>query len=557
MNRYFTTRRMLVASVLATLLVVRAALGAPEQTSFATTSAEFLETLLQCAVWGAALGLVISICSVEDILGKRLSRKEVVAYWLFGPLLGTTLIAGPVALFGGLSAFVGADHWLVALICVMTLWAMYDTYRFIAWLSESPSASEVRKGSMAKKHPLRGQVQIDVTPSGDFEVAPVAPTSDGRTPPRNALLAASAVVALAAVAYLFWLPTSISREINGVPSEERTASAAPSQATGSPPPTPTLDASPPYNSGPRRPVPKPRATRSSPVWPSLASPDDDGADTVFVPQFIEFRGQRRLDSDRPTRILPPSSLVFAYDRIQVIKVVSLAEIPEADRDRALAWESQGNQFRESVIPSDTTHIIRGDVEVTVGDLYGTDSLSVRAAIEDHANIRQVELVLSHAPRGPPAAALVPRVYQELVAPELAEALNNLNDEQRRRMPRALAVAGWVRPPPGRPLRTVYVVGSIKNFRGPDQYNQSELVANILDLTPRERNVPEFNVVTREHPSFSEVIENRSELWKLAPPILAAVAGLRRGSQVSPRPGPPKPTYTPPVRPPGRRGPVRP
>ncbi len=73
-----------------------------------------------------------------------------------------------------------------------------------------------------------------------------------------------------------------------------------------------------------------------------------------------------------------------------------------------------------------------------------------------------------------------------------------------------------RPPPV-PV-TVYIVGEVKTFSGPEQYGQSKLVASVIDLSPTEADYAEYlrksyeweSEVQKRASSYGQI--PRSELW---------------------------------------------
>lgn len=302
---------------------------------------------------------------------------------------------------------------------------------------------------------------------------------------------------------------------------------------------------------------------SSSVATSLAPPTQ----TVGVPAFVAFRAERRIQNESR-----PFSVVFAYDRVRVVVVNSVNDIPRQARRAAVNEARTPAEFLRTV-SSDSTHIIVGAVDITVGDLFAVDQLSVRMAIRDQ-QIRDLSLVLSQAPRGPPSL-LVPTSTARIIAgspfttvtndippvftPDPFKLNSGLTAEQLRDLgltPEQLRDLGIVKPPSAelpkwpfprtgnparfraepivavdawqnalndRPLRTIYVVGDVREFRGPDQYQASLLKAEIVDLAPKERPVEGY-FVKAERPGYEVLREHRTEPWRVESAVLASAIG---------------------------------
>jgi hypothetical protein len=235
----------------------------------------------------------------------------------------------------------------------------------------------------------------------------------------------------------------------------------------------------------------------------------------------------------------PYSVVFAYDQVRVVRVSTLDAIPVEDRRRAIIEAGIGVQ-RLRELKGPTTHIISGAVSVTVGDLFGTDDLSVRIATNSR-DIRDVSLVLSKAPRGPPTRLLVPEAYA--LSSALGQAPSLLPAAGEATEAGVSLVASWSSPGELKPVRTIYVVGEILNFLGPSQFERSVLEAEVVDLGPRSMEAPKDQFLVEAKPEFKSIQENRTDPQKVEAAVIAAavageVARRRRAQAAESSPGSP-------------------
>jgi hypothetical protein len=349
--------------------------------------------------------------------------------------------------------------------------------------------------------PRRGEIRIDVTPS----TQPPGPSGAGERPsPLPKLVGFTIWLAIALVIY-GWLGTNP----DTTPPPQVASTSSPAPGTGSV-------------------LPRPAFPRTSPTAGLRTSAVDDDDDRRFyAPRYIQFRvesGQQRTGSAAAA----PHSIVFAYDRVRVVRVATIDAIPLEERRRAITERGAGApSLRE--LKESTTHIISGAIAVTVGDLFGTDDLSVRIATNSR-DIRDVSLVLSKAPRGPPARLLVPTAYALSVAqgppPSVSPASGEIFEAG------VSLVAPWPQSAGLKPLRTIYVVGEIVTFLGPSQFESSVLQAEIVDLGPRSMEAPTGQYLVDAKPEFKSIQENRTEPQKvkaavMAAAIAAATAGARR------------------------------
>lgn len=367
--------------------------------------------------------------------------------------------------------------------------------------------------------PRRGEIRIDVTPGA---LRPSHPPPEERRSPLPKLVGLAIWLAIALLIF-GWL--------RGGPDPTPSPSVA-----SAPNPAPTGAGSVP----PRPPFPQTSLTAGL-----GRSADDDDGRRVYAPRYIQFRvgaGPQRSGSAAAA----PYSIVFAYDQVRVVRVSRLDAIPVEDRRRAIIEAGLGVQ-RLRELKGPTTHIISGAVSVTVGDLFGTDDLSVRIATNSR-DIRDVSLVLSKAPRGPPARLLVPEAYAlssaQGQAPSIFPAAGQASEAG------VSLVASWPSPAELKPVRTIYVVGEILNFLGPSQFERSVLDAEVVDLGPRSIEAPTDQFLVEAKPEFKSIQENRTDPLKVEAAVMAAaLAGeiaRRRRAQA------PDSSYGSPGRPPGDR-----
>jgi len=284
--------------------------------------------------------------------------------------------------------------------------------------------------------------------------------------------------------------------------------------------------------------------------------------TVTVPGFVAIKAERRVNDE-----LRRYSVVFAFDNVRIVTVSSLSEIPRRARNEAINESRTPDAFLRS-LGSASSHIVSGDVDITVGDLFATDELSVRMAIREQ-DVKDVSLVLSQAPRGPPSlvvpdstAATVAQLHagsspsEGTLLPLDLDLIRSLSRSQS--LGPLKAVDQWPGTEANRPLRTIYVVGSVNKFTGPDQYHSSVLHAQVIDLAPKEQ-VVEGTVVTPQREGYKTVLERRTEPWRIEPAVLATAMGAAAYSRATRptggfRTGPgggksaPKPPKPPPPRP---------
>lgn len=345
--------------------------------------------------------------------------------------------------------------------------------------------------------PRRGEIRIDVTPS----TTPGGPSPAAERPSLLPKLVGPLIwLAIALVVYGL-LPGNPETRLS--PQAATDSSAAPSTTAGSVVPRPGY----------------PTTTRTTgPGLPTLGADDDDDR-RLYAPRYIQFKvdpRQQRNGSAAPA----PYSVVFAYDQVRVVTLPTIEDIPLAERGRAITEIGTGvPTLRE--LKGSTTHIISGDITVTVGDLFGADDLSVRIATNSR-DIRDVSLVLSSAPRGPPPRLLVPAAYAlssvQARPPSVYPASGTIFEAG------VSLVDAW-QPPAGLiPVRTIYVVGKIENFIGPSQFERSVLQAEVVDLGPRSMEAPRDQYLVESKPGYREIRENRTEPHKVeATVMLAAIA----------------------------------
>ena len=254
----------------------------------------------------------------------------------------------------------------------------------------------------------------------------------------------------------------------------------------------------------------------------FASPTPNSG-SLPAPQYMSFRVAAKPGKGKATP--QPYAVVFAYDEVKVISVGSISDIPDDARKEAIRESGRQPSFLRE-LTRDTVHIVEGAVDITVGDLFATDELSVRLAT-NQGNIEKLSLVLSQLPRGPPNLHLSGAGVRAF-----ASAL--LTETERRVQP----MASWPRAERARPLRTIYVLGAINDFKGPDQYKNSVLNAEVVDLGPRGVFPKEGVLIGPKHRGYERIAEQRAEPGRIEPEVWAAsvAAGIAVGGYSSPRGG---------------------
>jgi hypothetical protein len=287
----------------------------------------------------------------------------------------------------------------------------------------------------------------------------------------------------------------------------------------------------------------PSSSSSSDLSSSFSSPV---APTPPRPSYAEFRVEQTSSETVST------SVTFRNEKVQVIRVASLQEVPRAVRDRAVVLEAGGGNV--AVMAGKLPYILVGTVAVTVGSLRGRDRWSADITA-NRGNVDQLDswvrlqeglgtLQSQKSPFDSPEGRL--RLEQMRLAVEGARPppggellipvtpLEALERKTRLEQMR-LAVEG-ARPPPDGEMtpssslelqdltsleqmrfaveearspsiegaRVVYVVGEISSFKGPDLSQHSSADVRVLDLRVTEREVERYKQevvnysIAREH-----------------------------------------------------------
>lgn len=184
---------------------------------------------------------------------------------------------------------------------------------------------------------------------------------------------------------------------------------------------------------------------------------------AFIPRRPDDKsGMAARSADE--RLQP--AIVFTYENLDVIRVPSLNSIPAADRkaSRIVGADSAKKHSADPNIPC----ILFGPVDLEVGPLVGSAQLET-ALLANHGNVRAVEMVFGNPPTRPPKSP----TGGSIVDLESANLVSKLREFD----------SAMVRGPPlpRSKRRKVYVVGEIKQYHGPSQYDQSVLKATVFDL----------------------------------------------------------------------------
>jgi hypothetical protein len=101
--------------------------------------AAFVGSMIGVGFIGSLLGLFVSLMSIADVWGKQLLARELLAFWLMGPMLCACMFTIPVALSWIGAAIFGSSS--VAVIPAAALWAtgVYWAFRVVAHIGRPPT----------------------------------------------------------------------------------------------------------------------------------------------------------------------------------------------------------------------------------------------------------------------------------------------------------------------------------------------------------------------------------------------------------------------------------
>jgi hypothetical protein len=220
-------------------------------------------------------------------------------------------------------------------------------------------------------------------------------------------------------------------------------------------------------------------------------------------------GKKARDDEQLT-----TSLTFSYEHLKVIVVADEQAIPASVRREAntfrqraprdeVEFASVGNQFDATLlnglsVPSQERpvlqneaqgqlrpYIIYGDVDVLCGQLVNNDAGFASAHIEqERIKLLQIELD-GRGPRGPPSTQFMVELG-----------------------PRKLT-------------RTVYIVGRVESFSGPDQFHRSFMAMSVIDLGPSSHQIEDFQSLDR---SWREKMSALASTYQVKIDLLNAFAG---------------------------------
>jgi hypothetical protein len=175
-----------------------------------------------------------------------------------------------------------------------------------------------------------------------------------------------------------------------------------------------------------------------------------------APQDPGHSASVKIQSSHDSIPSPEGALVFQGASVNIVVVKSLYEIPAFDRVTAMTWSptfglspprkplfefqpdgsvTTPETHKLALTPSPSTFVFPMDADIEFGPVVGRDTQQFSAILHDGELTSLTSKYSRHSPRGPP---------------------------------------------PGIDA-TVYVIGSVKNVRGPDQKDYSSLKARVRDL----------------------------------------------------------------------------
>jgi len=196
------------------------------------------------------------------------------------------------------------------------------------------------------------------------------------------------------------------------------------------------------------------------------------------------------------------AVVFTYEKIQIITVSSVADIPSDDlfartaentdfdfSSSASGLEKSVDKVRQQKPPP---YVIHGNVVVEIGPMINRDQLAAQL-ITQHGDLKYASIkLIDGPPRGPPDS--------------------EVSDES---------------------VRTIYVVGQVLKFTGPPQMDSSALRASIIDLGPTQKDWEQYVANSKES-------EFQREIKRPDPLAFPETPGLHRPDRWGYNPHEPRP-----------------
>jgi hypothetical protein len=221
------------------------------------------------------------------------------------------------------------------------------------------------------------------------------------------------------------------------------------------------------------PAPSPSSMSASSSYISTPA----GPPVAPTPQFARFS----VSGSRPEAVLP-SEVTFSNERIQVIRVASIREIPAEVRQRATIVRGGGRQ----VVPlksSSHAFVLIGNVNITMGRLEGRDAWSA-SVLANNGGVDRLDA--KFRPQDPDVPSDL-RFPPQLGALDSSRVPVDLSPATLAQLRTSLLTA---RPPPPEP-RQVYVVGKIETINGPAQTDNSTAAYRILDLRVQDDEISKY------------------------------------------------------------------
>jgi len=232
----------------------------------------------------------------------------------------------------------------------------------------------------------------------------------------------------------------------------------------------------------------------------FASPSRPVVHTIRVPtqpiplgSYAIFSSVQGSDTGGQVNSFAPVVAVgFVYERIQII-LVPPNDLPAEDtrvavdtrtarpdavlrssQDDSQVYWSMPSRFGADDSGTPRPYILHGDITITCGPMSDEDKGLTAFLLQDGSLIRAAIQISNSNPRGPPV-----------------------------------------------PERKVYVVGTIQNVYGPEQFKHSVVSSKILDLGPHNQSASDYFVAVQH---WEQQVEQLEKTFKVGPGELLPYAG---------------------------------